>query len=657
MQRRLAILTFVLTISFTSSSARGQWQPDGVPICTVDTTQYSPAIVSDGAGGATITWEDYRSGTHSDIYAQRVDAAGVPQWTADGVALCTDGDNQYLPTIVTDGAGGAIVAWRDRRNGNGEHVYAQRVDALGVPQWMADGVALCTAGNSPQGSQYAAIVSVSDGVGGAIVAWVDDRQGIIPPFDHRFDIYARRVDTSGVPQWAADGVLLVTNAAYPAIASDGASGAIVAWQDFRTGFPDYDIYARRVNASGVPQWAVNGVALCTAADFQGSPTMASDGAGGAIVSWQDFRNGSSLDVYARRVDASGVPLWTADGVALCSEIDNQYLPTIVSDGAAGAIVSWQDARSGTSDDIYAQRVDASGVPDWMANGVALCTAGHHQMEPEFVSDGAGGAIATWIDLRNGDDADIYARRIDASGAPQWTADGVAMCTAGSDQENPKAVSDGAGGAIVAWTDLRNGSYDIYAGYVSDPPTAVAILSFDASEANGVVTLRSAFRSDLGVEAVNVYRGIGADDLPLAVIERVDNIRGDRFEYVDRDVAPGQTYRYQIGVSDADGEFFSPIVTVSVEAIAGELAQNRPNPFNPTTTIRFVLPAREDVTLAIYDANGRLVRTLVNEVRGYGAHEVTWDGRDDGGVAMGSGVYFYRLRAGKLTESKKMVLLK
>ena len=153
----------------------------------------------------------------------------------------------------------------------------------------------------------------------------------------------------------------------------------------------------------------------------------------------------------------------------------------------------------------------------------------------------------------------------------------------------------------------------------------------------------------------MYRSAAGD--PLNIIERTDNVRGDGFEYVDRDVAPGQTYRYQIGVVDADGEFFSPIVTVSVNAVAGELSQNQPNPFNPTTTIRFALPAREDVTLAIYDTNGHLVRTLVNEVEGYGAHEVTWDGRDDDGVAVGSGVYFYRLHAGKLTESKKMVLLK
>ena len=64
-----------------------------------------------------------------------------------------------------------------------------------------------------------------------------------------------------------------------------------------------------------------------------------------------------------------------------------------------------------------------------------------------------------------------------------------------------------------------------------------------------------------------------------------------------------------------------------------------------------------MTLSIYDTNGRLVRTLVNEVEGSGTHEVTWDGRDDNGVAAGSGVYFYRLHAGQITESKKMVLLK
>ncbi len=91
--------------------------------------------------------------------------------------------------------------------------------------------------------------------------------------------------------------------------------------------------------------------------------------------------------------------------------------------------------------------------------------------------------------------------------------------------------------------------------------------------------------------------------------------------------------------------------------AARLEQNIPNPFNPTTTIRFELESRERVTLAVYDAGGRLIRTLVNDTRGPGTHEAQWDGRNGSGAAQASGVYFYRITAGGFNESKKMVLLK
>lgn len=88
-----------------------------------------------------------------------------------------------------------------------------------------------------------------------------------------------------------------------------------------------------------------------------------------------------------------------------------------------------------------------------------------------------------------------------------------------------------------------------------------------------------------------------------------------------------------------------------------LAQNVPNPFNPITTIRFTLPARAHATLAVFDIAGRHVRTLVDDVRGSGAHDVTWDGRDARGVAVASGLYFYRLTTPDIRVSKKMLLLK
>ncbi|HEU4365029.1 MAG TPA: FlgD immunoglobulin-like domain containing protein [Candidatus Krumholzibacteria bacterium] len=187
------------------------------------------------------------------------------------------------------------------------------------------------------------------------------------------------------------------------------------------------------------------------------------------------------------------------------------------------------------------------------------------------------------------------------------------------------------------------------------PVAAAITSFSARYADGFVTVRSTFRSDMGVEAVNVYRAVGE-----GALQRVDIIYGadgSGFEYADRSVEPGGTYRYQIGVADADGEFLSPVEEVRVPKATASLGQNTPNPFNPTTLISYSLPAREHVTVSVYDASGRLVRTLVDETRGAGSHDVQWDGRDNAGTTVGSGVYFYRLTAGKFSESKKMVMLK
>ncbi|MDH4036476.1 MAG: T9SS type A sorting domain-containing protein [Candidatus Krumholzibacteria bacterium] len=92
-------------------------------------------------------------------------------------------------------------------------------------------------------------------------------------------------------------------------------------------------------------------------------------------------------------------------------------------------------------------------------------------------------------------------------------------------------------------------------------------------------------------------------------------------------------------------------------LATTLHTNHPNPFNPSTTIRYELAAAGDVRLRVFDAAGRLVRTLVETSQGAGAHDVTFDGRDDAGRPMASGVYFYRLDAGTTTQTRKMVLLK
>jgi len=455
---RSLLLSLSITIGLIPIAASAQWGLDGTPLCTAFNSQYSPTIVSDGAGGAIVTWYDFR-GANGDIYVQRVNASGVPQWAANGVALCTAASDQVYPVLVSDGAGGAIVVWTDYRAGAVD-IYARRVNAAGVPQWAVDGVALSTAANV---QLYPAVIS--DGAGGAIAAWYDFRSG----FD--YDIYARRIDASGTQQWTANGVALCTafnDQLTPSLVSDGAGGAIVVWSDYRGGTGD--IYARRVNASGTPQWTADGVAICNAANSQAHPALVSDGAGGAIITWDDRRAGINSDLYIQRVNAVGTPQWTANGTAISTATNDQEYPTVASDGAGGAIVAWEDFRSGSDHDIFAQRVVATGSPQWTENGVSVALALFSTYFPTIVSDGAGGAILAWQDDRNGFDfSDVYMQRLNALGAAQWTPNGSLVSSASGYQMDLELIADGAGGAIVTWGDERSGFFNshIYAERVED----------------------------------------------------------------------------------------------------------------------------------------------------------------------------------------------
>ncbi|MSS73884.1 MAG: T9SS type A sorting domain-containing protein [Candidatus Latescibacteria bacterium] len=88
-----------------------------------------------------------------------------------------------------------------------------------------------------------------------------------------------------------------------------------------------------------------------------------------------------------------------------------------------------------------------------------------------------------------------------------------------------------------------------------------------------------------------------------------------------------------------------------------LNQNYPNPFNPETAIRYELPRATNVRMTIYNAQGQAVRTLVDGPRPAGAQAVRWDGRDDRGRGVASGIYYYRLEAAGFSETQKMLLLK
>lgn len=805
----LSILLIAILLPGTSYA---QWTYNGVTVSQELGGQSQPVVVSDGEGGAIIAWIDERNGD-VDVYAQRIDSLGNALWTEGGVVISAAYDAQVQIEAASDGAGGAIIVWVDFRVG-AEDIFAQRVDANGNTLWVSNGVAICTAADDQSSPEI-----ISDGAGGAIIAWVDERS------TSESDIYAQRVNPTGNVLWTINGVVICAannNQSNLRVITDGAGGAILVWQDSRN--IDTDIYAQRVNENGNPLWGPNGTAVCTEIGSQYGCEITTDDTGGAIIVWQDDRGATAPDIYAQRVDQGGIAWWTTDGKAICLDGSSQTSPKLVPDGDHGAIIAWDDSRNGNVD-IYARRVIGIGVTFWGDSGVPVCSDLQSQWDMRMIADGEGGALFAWVSY-SGPVYDVYAQRVDGTGVRQWTADGRAVCTADLEQYGPELVTDGAGGAIITWYDERGGvDWDIFAqkmdangdwgipypsihsaldvpddeggfinlawvasqhdpcGFITeytiwralgteaalellgegakllDSPEMVGALP-DESSAYTLIALEPIIRMELvggatyywelidthpayyldsyskivatsfdsvgttpnlhyyqviahGIEpdefwisdpdsgysvdnlspcppeavaAEQMYVPEGLEitwepntepDLGTYVIHRGSSsdftpdsgnlvYSGCEVTFFDSDWRWDNQYWYKVAAVDVHGNVSDYVLLGPGEVtgdetpetpIASYLSQNYPNPFNPVTMIRFGIEARGDVHLRIYDPAGRLMRTLVDEPREAGHYTEEWDGRDNAGRAVASGVYFYKLEAGRFEETKKMVLLR
>ena len=186
---------------------------------------------------------------------------------------------------------------------------------------------------------------------------------------------------------------------------------------------------------------------------------------------------------------------------------------------------------------------------------------------------------------------------------------------------------------------------------------VFVTMFDARAADQGVDLSWDIAADEAVLGYKIYRSLegapsGEEIITAGLL--APNMRS----YRDETALGGRRYEYTLSVVLGDGsEVQSQPVSVTTKAYALALEQNHPNPFNPSTTISFTLPERAKVKLAVYDVQGKLVRTLVDATLGEGRQERTWDGKDTRGNPAATGAYFYRLETADRKLTRKMLLLK
>ena len=348
--------------------------------------------------------------------------------------------------------------------------------------WFQEDVAVCTDETIQQG----AVIS-PDSMGGVIVAWADGRNA---------DVYAQRYDAAGNELWAPDGVNvsdIMGTQKLPRIIPDGTGGAFIVFESdtntrsiCRATRLLSVIIVAKVDPNGTVQWKKR-ISDATATSLyeyepvrEFDPLAFSDGHGGAIIVWMadhdlhivyycfdsppDCCWWMARDSYAQRIDADGNMLWGSTPVLICANNNNPQEFRAAFDSLGATYLAWCDWKPYNSwSNIYAQKLDTSGHALWGPDGITVAAYSSLKVSPMILSDGVGGAVIAWKDDRdtNHEYYKLYAQRVDSLGNSTWSTNGVAVSTSHGEKLGVGIILSGSNGYIIAWMDDMNGKPSLF----------------------------------------------------------------------------------------------------------------------------------------------------------------------------------------------------
>jgi hypothetical protein len=466
-----------------------------------------------------------------------------------------------------------------------------------------------------------------------------------PNNDDNFEIFLRKF----VYNFGSPYIMRATNASnpskYPSIATlnwgDSAtradSGRIyMAWQDSRlfpiptVGAPQsYTIFFRTFQSRAgrgfgpeiqvTPKDSLNPTV---------APVLAVGDSSRVWIAWPKLLNGNSdtdleYAIYNRTTRTMGpvLPL-------VADALTSANLPTIAATRDGHVHVVWEDNRASSKLQLFWKHfIPGSG---WTAPQQIVFTPGASVARTaSLIASRSGRLHLVWRDNRDGNNEIYYKEYVPGVG---WDPLDTRLTINSFSQIEPQVDVDPMDNLYAVWTDLRNGSGnpDIYykerKGGVWGADFPLVSAASDPSN------------------SVQHNAGITHDGVGYTYVTWTD-------ERMPATFGNNKEAFYKLGfgfVTDAPVPDATPL---------SRLLRNYPNPFNPRTTVEFVLDRDAQASIRVFDAQGRLVRTLVDSYLAAGRRSVTWDGKDDAGGSVASGVYFLRLQAGGDFSSKSVNLLK
>ena len=475
--KKLHVLILLLVCSLQQLFCQWDGNPATVnnPISTSPNDAVDLVMVSDGAGGVIAAWSVYDDDDISSIQMQRKTSVGGIGWQTvnNPITIAIDPINYLeIADIKSDGNGGAYIAWVSYLTDTLSDIYVQHISNTGAKLFGSMGIKL-----NPANGHLFTKVKLSVNTTGCIVCWGDGQYTF-----GTSQLFVQRFSSSGVPQWAAGGVMVSSVNSIKnsfEVLGDGSDGVFISFEDFRNSIRDstgnlknVNIYAQHINSSGSRLWGTTDALVTGAVNNQSLPYgvgdngfMITDNEGGFIILYSSTVNNVAGN-YAQRMNSSGTRLWANEGVAVLNFVGKMHM---ASDGANGIVVSGLQINFSTFyNSIYAQRVSGSGAKLWTADG-KLINAPNTQSpnSTSMAADGAGNFVFNWTITDPVSFLSVVkGQKINGNGQLLWTADGVNICNNPvADPLNPFILrSSGTNQMISAWIDFRNSNVsgrDIY----------------------------------------------------------------------------------------------------------------------------------------------------------------------------------------------------
>jgi hypothetical protein len=458
--RRASLLLAVLAAPLAA-----QWSTDpavNLSIVTKSGEQVTPKIAATSDGGCYVGWFDNASGNY-DVFLQRLDAAGAPQWPAAGLPISTHAQSSSLVDwdLLADASDNCVLVFTDTRAGADLDVYAYKVSPAGAELWGPDGKTLSANSDFEPAPR---VCEASDG--DLVFAWARIPSGAVDG-----GIMLQRLAPDGTPRYPAGGLTVVSEAgkdpAFCDIVASDAGNVLLVWVRDITSFASQrHVRAQKFSPAGTAVWPVKSVYdVGAGVPIAHQPGLASDGSGGALVWWHRADASGLFNSLVQHLDAAGTELFAHNGVAVASTPNRNHLnPTLAYPVPGGDIfVFWNEENSLQSQwGLYGQRFNAAGVVQWGAGGLPLMALDtDFKGPPRSVPWKSDALVFTYDEptAQFGKDRAL-ALRVDAAGNQPWGAPLVISSVPSTKSRLPVAI-DCAGVSKVIWEDDRNGTPDVY----------------------------------------------------------------------------------------------------------------------------------------------------------------------------------------------------